>query len=116
MAGAWRPSPPASWRRQPPRSYTTPWDTAVYILECSDGKLYVGYSFNLERRLAEHERGTDPTCFTYNRRPIRYLWSETFRNEADAKAAEKQIKGWSRKKKWALIDGGIQAVKALNQT
>jgi len=82
----------------------------TYILECNDHKLYTGMTNNLERRLAEHEHGLNPGCFTYNRRPIRYLLSEEFARVDDAIAAEKQIQGWSRKKKLALIDGGIELV------
>ena len=88
----------------------------TYILECNDRKLYTGMTSNLERRIAEHEHGLDPDCFTYNRRPIRYLWSEEFARVDDAIAAEKQIQGWSRKKKFALIDGGIELVAQVTKT
>ena len=86
------------------------------MLECSDRKIYVGHTDDLGRRIAEHEQGLRPHCFTYTRRPLKYLWSHAFNNREEAKAFEKQLKGWSRKKKWALIDGGIEAVAQLNKT
>ena len=66
--------------------------------------------------MSEHEQGLNPNCFTYNRRPIHYLWSEEFVHVEDTISAEKQIKGWSRKKKFALIDGGIELVAQVAKT
>ena len=87
----------------------------TYMLECNNGKIYVGHTDNLELRLAEHEQGLRPWCFTYKLRPLRYLWSYEFNERSEAKEFEEQLKGWSRKKKWALIDGGIEAVAKLNK-
>ena len=88
----------------------------TYIIECYDQKLYTGVTNNLERRMHEHAQGFNPKCFTYTRRPIRYLWSEEFPCVEDAIVAEKQIKGWSRKKKFALIEGGIKLVVELTKS
>ncbi|MBZ9729750.1 GIY-YIG nuclease family protein [Salegentibacter sp. JZCK2] len=77
----------------------------VYILECSDQSFYTGITNNLDRRLSEHNSGYDKSCYTYSRRPVSLLWRETFTDVNGAIQAEKQIKGWSRRKKLALING-----------
>ncbi len=77
----------------------------VYILECSDKSFYTGITNNLNRRLSEHNSGYKKSCYTYSRRPLRLLWMETFTDVKGAIKAEKQIKGWSRRKKLALING-----------
>jgi putative endonuclease len=74
----------------------------VYILKCSDGSYYTGVSNNPERRLAEHQMGTDPKCYTFSRRPLELVHIEYFQNVLEAIAREKQIKRWTRRKKEAL--------------
>lgn len=83
----------------------------VYILRCSDGTYYTGASTNLEQRLNQHALGE--VGYTAKRKPVEYLWSEEFSHVSDAYAAEKQIKGWSRAKKEALMRGDWQALKSL---
>jgi putative endonuclease len=75
----------------------------VYILRCADGSYYVGSARgSLERRLEEHSAGMN--CrYTKSRRPVTLVWSQAFQQITDAIAAERQIKGWSRAKKEALI-------------
>lgn len=75
----------------------------VYILECSDGLYYTGVTNNISRRLWEHSEGDNPTSFTYKRRPIILRYCREFKYILDAIAWEKQLKGWSRKKKEALF-------------
>ncbi len=77
----------------------------VYILECSDTSFYVGISSNTEKRLEEHNSGLNKESYTYNRRPVVLKWMEPFTNPEQAIAFEKQLKGWSRRKKLALIQG-----------
>ena len=84
----------------------------VYMLKCADGSYYVGSATgdDLERRVAEHQTGARPG-YTSTWLPIALVWSEHFDRIIDAIAAERQIKGWSRVKKEALIRGdwnGIQ--------
>ena len=81
----------------------------VYMLRCSDGSYYVGHTNDLEHRLAAHERGAIEG-YTLSRRPVELVFSdqfstrqEVFRQEAFHR--ERQIKGWSRAKKEALIKG-----------
>ncbi len=82
----------------------------VYILECADGKYYTGSTTSLEERLYEHQMGVDPLAFTYTRRPVKLVWSESFETRLEASAIERQIKGWSRAKKEAFIGGDWEAV------
>lgn len=76
----------------------------TYILQCSDGSFYIGHTENLENRIAQHQSGCF-TGYTYKRRPVELMWSENFPSRIEALDAEKQIKGWTRGKKQALIDG-----------
>jgi putative endonuclease len=78
----------------------------VYMLRCSDGSCYVGNTVgpDLEKRIAEHQSGAFPG-YTYSRRPVLLVWSEEFDRIADAIAAERQVKGWTRAKKEALVRG-----------
>jgi len=78
---------------------------SVYILECADGSFYVGMTEALEKRLAEHQSGLNPNAYTSQRRPVKLVWSMTFDSEHQAFVRERQIKGWSRAKKLALIRG-----------
>ena len=83
----------------------------VYILECADDSYYTGSAADLSRRLWEHETGASLTAYTYSRRPVRLVWaSEEVERYSDALRFERQIKGWSRAKKQALIRGSYEAV------
>ena len=75
----------------------------VYILECSDQSYYTGVTNNFEKRIAEHKCGINPKCYTYKRRPFELKFIEEFNDVNQAIVREKQIKGWTRKKKEALI-------------
>ena len=76
----------------------------VYILKCNDGSFYTGITNNLERRIYEHNSGSDPDAYTFSRRPVELVWFEMFTDPTQGIAVEKKIKGWSRRKKQALID------------
>ena len=85
----------------------------VYILRCSDGSYYVGSARDtLERRVAEHNAGTYGG-FTSTRRPVELVYAQEFANITDAIAAERQLKGWRREKKEALIRGNLDALRRL---
>ncbi len=75
----------------------------VYILRCVDGSYYTGVTNNHHVRLFEHESGLHKTCYTYKRRPVELVFVAEFSEILQAIAFEKQVKGWSRKKKEALI-------------
>ena len=76
----------------------------VYILKCSDNSYYTGFTNNLERRFAEHSSDKNKDCYTFDKRPLELVWFETFNDVLDAIAIEKKIKGWTRRKKEALIN------------
>ena len=84
----------------------------VYILECVDGSYYVGHSDNLEDRLLQHQSGA-LGGYTKNRRPVRLVYSQEFPTRDEAFAAERQLKGWTRKKKEALIRGDWDELRRL---
>ena len=86
----------------------------TYILECADGSYYCGSTWDLERRLAEHNAGTGcaytrPT----RRRPVSVVWSLEFQRVDEAFSLEKQLQGWGRAKRQALIDGRIDDISLL---
>ncbi len=83
----------------------------VYILRCSDDSYYTGVTSNIEQRLDQHFHGK--IGYTAKRKPFEYLWSEEFANIDDAIAFEKQVKGWSRAKKEALMRGDWAEVQRL---
>jgi len=77
----------------------------VYILKCSDNSYYTGHTDNLENRLLQHHHKIYPACFTATRLPVQLIFSQEFATREEALASERQIKGWSRKKKEALAQG-----------
>ena len=89
---------------------------SVYILRCADGSYYTGMTENLERCLAQHQAGTFEDGYTASRRPVKLLWSQTFANHDDAFRRERQIKGWSRAKKEALMRGDWEALVKLSKS
>ena len=84
----------------------------AYLLRCNDSSFYAGHTDNLELRIAQHWSGV-MGGYTAKRLPIELVWSETFETREEALAAERQIKGWSRAKKQALIDGDWELVSKL---
>ena len=86
----------------------------VYIVRCADGSYYVGSTTDLERRLWEHNEGLGARYTRRSgRRPVTLVCSHEFDNIADAFAFEKQLQGWSRAKREALIAGDYEALPAL---
>ncbi len=86
----------------------------VYILRCSDGSYYTGHTEDLESRLAAHHRGFIKG-YTVNRRPVRLVYSYEFADRADALEMERRIKGWTRRKKEALIRGDWAELRRLSR-
>ena len=85
----------------------------VYILKCSDGLTYTGITNNISRRLEEHQKGLNRTCFTYKRRPVELIFCQEFNDVKQAIYFEKKIKKWSGKKKLALANGDYDLLKLL---
>jgi tRNA/rRNA methyltransferase len=87
-------------------------DFYTYMLRCSDGKYYVGHTDDLDSRVAQHQSGAIPG-YTQKRLPVELVWAELFPDRDIAFAAERQIKGWGRAKKEALIQGKWEDLKRL---
>ena len=85
----------------------------VYILRCADGSYYTGHTDNLEHRTQQHHAGAITSCYTYKRRPLQLVFSQDFATREEALASEQQIKGWSRKKKEAMMRGDWAEVSRL---
>ena len=84
----------------------------VYMLRCSDRSYYVGSTRDLERRLWEHDQGLGAE-YTKRRRPVELVWHAECANVGEAFTLEKQIQGWSRAKREALIRGDLEALPRL---
>ena len=87
----------------------------VYILRCADGSYYTGCTTNLDQRLGEHQAGESPS-YTSTLLPVVLVYVEEFQPIHDAIAAERRIKGWSRAKKEAMIEGRWDNLPALSKT
>ena len=85
----------------------------VYILLCADNSYYTGHTDNLDKRIAEHQAG-EISGYTSGRRPVTLLFSQEFSTREEAMACERQIKGWRRSKKQALIRGDWGEVSRLS--
>lgn len=83
----------------------------LYILLCADESYYTGVTSHLRRRLRQHHAGK--VVYTSTRLPVQLVYQESLSTEEAAVAREKQIKGWTRKKKEALIAGQEAQLKAL---
>jgi len=86
----------------------------MYILECENGKFYTGSTKNLEYRIAQHRMG-EGANFTRKHLPIKLVFVQEFASIAEAFQREKQVQGWSRKKKIALINGEFDKLPQLSE-
>lgn len=84
----------------------------VYILRCSDGTFYVGETQDVAKRLVAHNKGC-ASAHTAIRRPVQLAYIEEHASRAASLDRERQLKGWSRAKKKALIAGDLAALKQL---
>jgi predicted GIY-YIG superfamily endonuclease len=84
----------------------------VYILKCNDDSYYTGHTDNLEQRVAAHQEGKNDG-YTATRLPVILMFSEQFGTRLEALEMERRIKGWSRKKKEAMMRGDWDEVSRL---
>ena len=84
----------------------------MYILECSDGSYYTGSTNDLELRLAQHQAG-EGANHTKKRLPVKLIYIEEYSRIDEAFYREKQVQGWGRKKKEALINGSPELLPTL---
>ena len=82
------------------------------MLRCADDSFYVGCTTELDTRMGQHEAGTF-LGYTSTRLPVKLVWMEEFQHLDDAITCERQIKGWSRAKKAALIRNDYGAIRGL---
>ena len=87
---------------------------SVYIVKCADNSYYTGVTNDIERRIYEHNQGEDKGSYTYCRRPVKLAFVYHFHDINDAIAVEKQIKGWTRRKKEAIINNEWDSLKAMS--
>lgn len=84
----------------------------VYILRCADGSYYTGHTDDLAKRLSEHQMA-QVAGYTATRCPVTLIFSEEFSTREEALASELRIKGWSRKKNEAMMQGNWAEVSRL---
>ncbi len=77
----------------------------TYILQCSDGTLYIGSTNDLDKRLREHNGGTAGAKYTRGRRPVKLVWSEPQATLGAARSREAALKRLTRAEKLAMIEG-----------
>ena len=87
----------------------------TYILECADGSYYVGSTFDLDRRLGQHQAGLGAR-YTRHRLPVKLVWSCYFERIRDAYFFEKQVQNWGRAKRQALIEERWEDLPELART
>ena len=85
----------------------------TYIVRCSDGSYYVGSTTDLAARLWQHNESDVGAEYTRRRRPVELVWSAEFEHVGAAFAFEKQVQGWSRAKREALIRGDFDDLPEL---
>ena len=85
----------------------------MYILHCSDDSYYTGSTIDLEKRIQQHQH-CEGANFTRKHLPIELVYFEEYDRIDEAFHREKQVQGWSRKKKEALINGNPEKLHDLS--
>lgn len=110
MHGANSPSPSPTCPRHVDDGIVVP-VPFCYILRCADGAYYVGSTEDVDARLTRHQEG-HASVFTAARRPVVLAYQEACASMTAARARERQLKGWTRTKKEALISGELARLKS----
>lgn len=76
----------------------------TYLVECSDGTFYCGYTDDLDKRIQQHNSEKSKTKYTRVRQPVKLVYSEKFETKSQAMKREAQIKKFSRQQKEKLLD------------
>ena len=87
----------------------------VYILKCSDGSYYTGSTKDIDARIYQHQIGKGSN-YTKSRLPVELVYTEEYDRIDEAFSREKQIQGWTRKKKEALIERDFNELKKLSKS
>jgi predicted GIY-YIG superfamily endonuclease len=85
----------------------------VYLVRCADASLYVGWTEDVETRIAAHNEGRGGS-YTSRRRPVTLAFVETHTTAESARRRERQIKRWSAAKKEALVSSDSDSLKQLS--
>jgi putative endonuclease len=85
----------------------------VYILRCADESLYVGWTDDVDARVAAHNEGRGGR-YTRRRRPVALAFVESHPTSESARDRERQLKGWSAAKKESLINGDTDTLMRLS--
>ena len=86
----------------------------VYILRFSNNNLYIGQTNNLQQRLKDHKNKTTRSSkFSKENGEFKLVYQEEYKTQLEAMRREKQLKGWTRAKKEALVTGNIELLKKL---
>jgi len=85
------------------------------IVRCSDASYYVGHTDDLEKRISDHNIG-GLSAYTRKRRPVKLVFSHEFQSREETLARERQLQGWSRAKKEALIAGNWDRLSLLSRS
>ena len=84
----------------------------MYLLLCSNGSYYTGSTIDLERRVQQHQNG-EGANHTKKHLPVTLVYYEVYPKIDAAFYREKQVQGWSRQKKEALIEGNSNLLPKL---
>lgn len=85
----------------------------TYILRCADGSYYTGSTKDINRRLRQHQAG-EGANHTRKYGPVELVYLEEYQRIDHAFYREKQIQGWNRRKKEALIRGDFENLSPLS--
>lgn len=85
----------------------------LYILRNSHNRLYIGHTKNIGRRLLEHKSSIHGAKFIKDYGNFKLVYFENFPTRAEAMEREKQLKGWTKAKKEALIANDLESLKKL---
>jgi tRNA/rRNA methyltransferase len=86
----------------------------VYMLWCGDDSIYTGQTDDLELRLAQH-RSPDGAGYTHDHKSLKLIWCQEFPTRDDASIRERQIKGWTRRKKLSLARGDFEGLRKFSR-
>lgn len=78
----------------------------AYIVRCSDGSYYTGWTNDLEKRIREHNESDRGAKYTRGRRPVVLVYAEAFDTPEEAMSREWHIKRLKRKEKEQLVKSG----------
>ncbi len=89
---------------------------SLYLLRCADGSLYTGIAVDVEKRIAEHEKGSRGAKYLRGKGPLRLVFEQHIGNRSIASRVEYRVKQLDRSQKEALIDGQATLREVLSNS